>query len=115
MPEPRTTAIAVWAEPARAWTVSVLQAAGNTLSRGFVWAGDTAQEFGALLSTLMGPAVVSAYALALWSLAANLGWTDTFVFSSGPLSNWLVWFGIALLINVAAGILRRRTQSENQS
>ncbi|MBV9304023.1 MAG: hypothetical protein JOY62_11335 [Acidobacteriaceae bacterium] len=115
MPESRTTAIAVWAEPARAWTVSVLQSAGNTLSRGLAWAGDTAQEFGALLSALMGPAVVSAYALALWSLAANLGWTDTFVFATGPLSNWLVWSAIALSVNLAAGILKRRTQSENQS
>jgi hypothetical protein len=112
MPESRSTAIAVLTEPARLWTVSALQAAGNTLSHGLQWAGDTAQKFGALVSALMGPAVVSVYALAVWSLASNLGWTDTFVFSTGPLSNWLVWLAIAVLVHMAAGILRRRTQSE---
>jgi hypothetical protein len=113
MPEPRpTAAIAVWTEPARAWTLSALQTAGIELSRGLTWAGDTAQKFGALVSALMGPAVVSVYALALWSLASNLGWTDSFVFATGPLSNWLVWLAIAILVNLAAGILRRHTQSE---
>ena len=110
MPEYRPTAIPLLAEPARAWTISALQTAGSALSRGVTWAGDTAQEFGALVSTLMGPAVVSVYALAAWSLASNLGWTDTFVFSRGPLSNWFVWLAIAILVNLAAGILRRRTQ-----
>src|SRR5437773_7152024 len=104
MPESRTTAIAVVTEPARAWTVNVLQAAGSTLSQGFAWAGDTAQKFGALVSALMGPAVVSMYALAVWSLASNLGWTDTFVFSAGPLSNWIVWLAIAILVHLASGI-----------
>jgi hypothetical protein len=112
MPESRTTAIAVLTQPARIWTLSALQAAGNTVSHGLEWAGDTAQKFGALVSALMGPAVVSVYALAVWSLASNLGWTDTFVFSTGPLSNWLVWLGIAILVNLAAGILRRHTQSD---
>jgi hypothetical protein len=112
MPESRTTAIDVVIEPARAWTLSALQATGSTLSRGAVWAGDTAQKFGALVSALMGPAVVSVYALAVWSLASNLGWTDTFVFSSGPLSNWLVWLAMAILVHLAAGILRRHTQPE---
>jgi hypothetical protein len=78
------------------------------------WAGDTAQEFGGLVSALMGPAVFSAYALAIWSLAANLSWTDTFPFTSGPLSNWLIWFGIAILVNLAANILRKHaTASES--
>jgi hypothetical protein len=83
------------------------------LGRAGVWASDTAQEFGTLLSALMGPAVFSAYAFAAWSLAGNLGWTDTFVFPSGPLSNWLVWLAIAIVVNVASSILKRRTQAEN--
>jgi hypothetical protein len=61
----------------------------------------------------MGPAVFCAYAFAFWSLAANLGWTDSFIFSTGPLSNWLVWLGIAILTNLAASVLLRRTQVEN--
>lgn len=111
MPESRTSAIALRTEPARAWAVGALQASSTALVRAGAWAGDTAQEFGTLLSALMGPAVFSAYAFAAWSLAGNLGWTDTFVFSSGPLSNWLVWVAIAIVVNVASSILKRHTQS----
>ncbi len=108
MPETRVTAIAI--QPER--TEAVLQSTTTVLSRGAVWAADTAQKFGALLSALMGPAVFSAYAFAVWSLAANLGWTDTFVFTTGPLSNWLVWLAIAIVVNLAASVLRRRTALE---
>lgn len=111
MPEPRISAIAIEREPER--TATVLESTSTVLSHAAAWASDTAQEFGALVSALMGPAVFSAYAFALWSLAANLGWTNTFVFTSGPLSNWLVWFGIAVLTNLAANVLLRHTQTDN--
>jgi hypothetical protein len=91
--------------------VGVMQTTGSILGNGAVWAADTAQQFGALLSALMGPAVFSAYALALWSLASDLGWTNSFIFSTGPLSNWLVWLVLAVLVNVAASILKRRTEA----
>ncbi|MBV9406238.1 MAG: hypothetical protein JO211_12910 [Acidobacteriaceae bacterium] len=112
MPDSRATTIAIRTEPARAWAVGAAQGASNALAKAFAWAGDTAQEFGALLSALMGPAVFSVYAFAAWSLAGNLGWTDTFVFSTGPLSNWLVWLAIAIVVHIAASILKRRTQVE---
>lgn len=76
------------------------------------WATETAQQFGALLAALMGPAVFSSYMFALWSLADNLGRTDSFVFHNGPLSNWLIWLGFAILIHVATIILRRHTLPE---
>lgn len=112
MSETRTTAVAVRTEPARAWLAGILDFNLDLLGRAGAWAGDTAQKFGALLAALMGPAVLSVYAFALWSLAANLGWTDSFVFQTGPLSNWLVWTGFAALITTAASILRRHTRSE---
>ncbi|MGA8029677.1 MAG: hypothetical protein WB992_21245 [Bryobacteraceae bacterium] len=111
MPEPRTTAVAVRNEP-RVWMITVLQTAGTVLGRTAAWAGDTAQEFGAVLAALMGPAVFSAYALAFWSLAANLGWTNTFLFSTGPLSNWLLWLGFAIVVNLAASVLKRHSRTE---
>lgn len=112
MPESRTSAVALRIEPARAWAIGALQNTGTALGNAGVWFGETAHKFGAVLSALMGPAVFSAYALAAWSLAANLGWTDTFVFVAGPLSNWLVWLAIAILVNVASSILKRHTQFE---
>jgi hypothetical protein len=111
MSESRTSAIALRTEPARAWAMGAVQATSTVLGRAGGWAGDTAQEFGTLLSALMGPAVFSAYAFAVWSLAANLGWTDTFVFPRGPLSNWLVWLVMAIVVNVASSILKRHTQT----
>ncbi len=77
-----------------------------------MWAADTAQQFGALVAALMGPAVLSVYAFVAWSLAANLGWTDTFVFKTGPLSNWMIWMGVAALSTLAADILRRHSRTE---
>lgn len=112
MPEPRTTAIAIWTEPARAWVLNAVQSGADVFVRAGVWAADTAQHFGALLAALMGPAILSAYAFALWSLASNLGWTDTFLFPTGPLSNWLVWLAIAVLVHLAAGVLKRHAQAE---
>ena len=111
MPENRTavTAIAIETKPEGASISQVLQSTGNVLSHAGKWAGETAQQFGALVSALMGPAVVSAYVFAFWSLAQDLGWTDTFVFSKGPLSNWFIWMALAILVTLAAGILRRHT------
>jgi hypothetical protein len=113
MPETRTTAVAIQAETPRA--TGLLQVSGGFFARAGRWASDTAQEFGALVSALMGPAVFSTYAIALWSLAENLGWTDTFFFSTGPLSNWLVWLTIAILVNVAASVLQRHTRQQTSA
>ena len=112
MSEIQTTAVAVQTESTRPWVGGVLQALTGFLSRTGGWAADFAQRFAALLSDLMGPAVFSAYALATWSLASSLGWTDSFIFSAGPLSNWLVWLAFATLLNFAASILKRHTQNE---
>lgn len=114
MSETRTTAIAVRVETVRTGVLGVVQTLGEAVGRIGAWAGDTAQHFGALLSALMGPAVFSAYAFAAWSLANNLGKTDTFVFTAGPLSNWLVWLAIAILVNLAALVLRRHTRADKQ-
>lgn len=112
MSEIRTSGIAVRTEPFRAWVGAGAQSALDTLGQAGKWFGDTAQKFASLLSDLMGPGVFIAYSLTAWNLASNLGWTGPFLFSTGPLSNWLVWLGFAVILNVAASILKRRTQSE---
>ena len=70
MPDTRTTAIAIRTETQRA--AGLLQAINAILARAGAWATGTAQEFGALVAALMGPAVLSGYALAAWSLASTL-------------------------------------------
>jgi len=110
MSETQTTAVAVQTEATRPLTGSIFQTTADLLGRTGVWAGEFAQRFAALLSDLMGPAVFSAYTLAVWSLASSFGWMQSFVFSAGPLSNWLVWLAFAVLLNFAASILKRHTQ-----
>jgi LPXTG-motif cell wall-anchored protein len=110
--EPRSPAVAIRAENPRSWPTVVLQSSSLVIERVGVWAADTAQQFGAMVAALMGPAVLSVYLFVAWSLAANLGWTDTFVFKTGPLSNWMIWMGIAVLVSLAVGILRKRSRSE---
>jgi hypothetical protein len=110
MSEIRTTAVAVQTESARPWVGNVLPVITDFLSRTGTWAGDFAQRFAALLSDLMGPAVFLVYALAIWNLTSSLGWTESFLFAAGPLSNWLVWLALAILLNFAASILKRHTQ-----
>ncbi len=110
--EPRSNVVALRAENTRSWPNVVLPSSGIILERVGVWAADTAQQFGALVAALMGPAVLSVYAFVAWSLAANLGWTDTFVFKTGPLSNWMIWMGAAALVTAAASILRKHSRTE---
>lgn len=112
MPEPRIAAIAVVSEPARAWTLNLVQASIHAGTRAATWAVDVAQQFGSVLSAIMGPAILAGYSFAVWSLAANLGFTDTFPYGSGPLSNWLIWAGIAIALHVAASVLQRRVRVE---
>ncbi len=112
MLEPRVTAVNIQQDAPRRYTVAVVEATTSAIGRVAVWAGDTAQQFGMLLAVLMGPAVFSAYAFAAWALAANLGFTDSFVFSTGALSNWIIWLGVAVLVNTATSILKKHTRSE---
>jgi hypothetical protein len=88
------------------------QSALDALGQTGKWFGDTAQKFASLLSDLMGPGIFTAYSLTAWSLASNLGWTGPFLVATGPLSNWLVWLGLAVTLNMAASILKRRTQTD---
>jgi hypothetical protein len=115
MIEPRATAVTIEQEPNRAGAISLVRATTLAVDRVGVWAGDTAQQFGVLVAVLMGPAVFSVYAFAVWALAGNLGWSDSFVFASGPLSNWIIWIGAAILIHAAATILKKHTRVETRS
>ena len=112
MIEPRATAVTIEQEGSRTPAIGLVQATLLAAGRVGAWAGDTAQQFAMLVAVLMGPAVFSAYAFAAWALAGNLGWTDSFLFTSGALSNWIIWLGIAVLVNTAAAVLKKHTRVE---
>jgi hypothetical protein len=94
--------------PAVAWTAAFGQAAGSVFTKTGAWAVTTAQRSAAVLAVLMGPAILSVYAFAFWSLTSEMGWTDSFPFSSGPLSNWIIWAGLAAAVHSASAILRKQ-------
>jgi hypothetical protein len=54
------------------------------------------------------PIVLSANVFAVWGLTANIGLTNSFSWSAGPLSNWMIWLGLALPLNLLALNLQRR-------
>lgn len=108
MSEPQTVLKMERVHPVTAWMGAFSQTSVAGLSRAGVWAANTAQQFGSIVAVLMGPAVLSMYAFALWSLTSDMGWTDSFPFSAGPLSNWIIWLALAILLDLAARILRRQ-------
>ncbi len=110
MTEPQLTAVAIQPESTRTPAFNFIQSSTLVVERVGAWAGDTAQQFGVLVAVLMAPAVFSVYAFAVWALASNLGFTDTFIFTSGALSNWLIWLALAVMVHMAATVLKRHTR-----
>jgi hypothetical protein len=112
MSESRPGAVAVQSEAARTWGISGVDLLSGAFGHAGRWFGEIAQKFAALLADLLGPAVFLAYSLTAWDMASSLGWTSSFIVSSGPLSNWLVWLAFAIIMNLAASILKRRTLND---
>ena len=68
----------------------------------------------ALTFAMLG--ALSLHSIAVWALTSDLGLTQCFPWSDGPLSNWMVWLGLAMTLNaVAANFYRTRTWTEEQS
>jgi hypothetical protein len=59
---------------------------------------------------MAGPVVLAFYAFAVWCLAASIDLIHSFPWSSGPLSNWMIWLAVAVLLNLAASGFLRRSQ-----
>ncbi len=58
------------------------------------------------LGTLLKPAALMAYLLAIWRLASDLGMAGAFTIS-GLFSHWQVWIGIAASLHIASASLDR--------
>jgi hypothetical protein len=93
--------------PAVAWTAELTQVVATSLGNAGSWVASIAQKGGSLVAALMGPAVLSVYVFAMWSLTASMGWTDSFPFESGPLSSWLIWLALAACLHFASTLLQK--------
>ena len=59
------------------------------------------------LATLLTPLTVLASALAIWRIAADMNWTNSFGIPSGLFSHWQIWVGAAILLQLCARLLDR--------
>jgi hypothetical protein len=59
------------------------------------------------IAALMWPAVLTAYVLGIWGLAAQIQVTASFGIAHGIFSHWQVWMATALSLHLAAIVLNR--------
>jgi hypothetical protein len=64
-----------------------------------------------VLAALLPPSALAAAVLALWSIAADLNWTNSFAIPSGIFSHWQVWLGTAVALQLCARALNRYGKS----
>jgi ABC-type nitrate/sulfonate/bicarbonate transport system permease component len=60
-----------------------------------------------VLAAALTPLAAMALALGCWRIAADLGWTSSFVIPSGLFSHWQVWLGAAAVTQLCSRILNR--------
>ncbi|MBV8810843.1 MAG: hypothetical protein JO033_19415 [Acidobacteriaceae bacterium] len=59
-----------------------------------------------ILIVLGGPTLLISYGFVLWSLAANLGLNNSFLWTEGPLGNWMIWLIVAALLTLVFRVAR---------
>lgn len=64
-----------------------------------------------ILAALLPPSALAAGLLALWRIAADLNWTNSFAISTGIFSHWQVWLLAAVALQVCARALNRYGKS----
>ena len=65
------------------------------------------------VSAMLAPASVMALVLAVWRIAADLEWTQSFAIQSGPLAHWGVWLGVAAFLQLGSRVLTRYGNGED--
>jgi hypothetical protein len=65
------------------------------------------RRFAQGVAMLLKPAALMALALAIWGLGADLKLTGSFAIGSGWLSQWKVWLGAAVMLELGSFALNR--------
>jgi len=66
-----------------------------------------------VLAALLPPSALAAGILAVWRIAADLNWTNSFAISSGIFSHWQVWLAAAVALQMCARALTRYGKSND--
>jgi hypothetical protein len=59
------------------------------------------------IAALLTPAALLASVFAIWRIAADMNWTNSFAIASGLFSHWQVWLGAAVLLQLCSRLLNR--------
>ena len=59
------------------------------------------------VAALLTPAALVASVLAMWRIAADLKFTNSFAIGSGVFSTWQAWLGAAVLLQLCSRVLNR--------
>ena len=66
------------------------------------------------MSTLLSPAALMCFVLAIWRLGADLKLTGEFAISDGVFANWQFWGGAAIALELCSWMLDRYAVSEKR-
>jgi hypothetical protein len=73
------------------------------------------RRLAAVAGSLLAPAGAVSLMFALWRLAADLNWTNSFAIASGLFSHWQVWMGAAGLLQLCAHMLNRYGRGSDEA
>jgi hypothetical protein len=68
---------------------------------------ERARQTALAAAALLTPAAVIASALAMWRIAADLKFTNSFAISAGLFSHWQVWLAAAAALQLCSRVLNR--------
>jgi hypothetical protein len=68
-----------------------------------------------IVSALMTPIALMAFALGCWRIAADLKLTGSFAISDGVFAHWQVWIAIAIAVQFAAFLLQKYARPDGQN
>ncbi|MEJ5368634.1 MAG: hypothetical protein WHT08_09970 [Bryobacteraceae bacterium] len=71
----------------------------------------TQQEIEGGLAAILSPLAAVCFALSVWRLGQDLGFTGNFFIQDGPLAHWQPWFALSATFALASSRLNRRSQS----
>lgn len=60
---------------------------------------------------ILSPLAAIFFAVSVWRLGQDLGFTRNFFIHEGPLAHWQPWFALSAALALASSRLNRRSQS----
>ncbi len=68
-----------------------------------------------VVSTLMTPLALMAWALGFWRIASDMKWAGEFAITQGVFSHWQVWFAVGIAVQFASFLLHRIARRDDDA